>query len=121
MNNEPRVFIVQKPLKVIKDNHDKVIATVPLFDLTPAMKYGEIISLIEPGEVALMPFRAVKRLKEKLCDFCDNDYIVPAGDPVLIGIAIAIAAAKNGGKINVLRWDKFERAYTSLQYDIGIY
>jgi len=33
------------------------------------------------------------------------------GDPAIIGIAFALAADANAGRINILKWDKMEKSY----------
>jgi len=115
--NKPRVFVVQRPLRSIKDKKTgEVVDRIPMFDTAPAQRYGEVHILLEPGDVALMPYRSLMRLNEKLRDFTDNDYILPIGDPVLIGAAVAVAALRNNGKVRMLRWDRRDRCYTELEY-----
>lgn len=115
----PRVFVVQKAIKAIRGGDGQTIKHASMFDLSPAEKFGDVEILNEPGDLSLMPFRAVKHLKEKLKNFSDNDFIIPMGDPVLIGATIAIASAMNHGKVKILRWDKHDSAYTPLEYDFG--
>ncbi len=90
---------------------------VPLFDLTPAAKYGDIRFLLRSNASVLNTVPLVRVLKEKLADFSKDDYILPVGDPVIIGLVSAIASEKTGGIFKFLKWDKKERAYLPVQID----
>ena len=119
--NNSRVFIVQQPVRVRRDPITKEVKTLePVFDVTPAAQYGTLELLLDSGlsfGIAMKP--VVQMLNEKLRDFTDDDYILPTGDPCVMGIAIAIAAKHNGGRVAVLRWDKRERQYIACR-DIEI-
>ena len=45
------------------------------------------------------PQPAIRKLKRKLKDFDDGDYLLMMGDPAAMGIACCIAAEMNRGKI----------------------
>ena len=48
----------------------------------------------------------------------EQDYLLTVGDPVIIGIScIAINDATNG-KFNVLKWERDQKRYYSLEFDI---
>ena len=113
-----KVFVVQKPLKVIRDKWNNVVDTVPLFNLTPAMEYGDIVVLFDPGDASLMPDRAMSVLLDRMEDFGDDDYLLPTGDTVLVAAAAMVAAEKNNGDFKILKWDRRTSAYTKLQYSI---
>ena len=53
----------------------------------------------------------VSRLKRKLIDFNDDDYLLLMGDPSAIGIACAVASSNNRGRFKCLKWDKREYKY----------
>ena len=40
------------------------------------------------------------------------------GDPTLIGVACAVASEANRGKFKVLKWDRDEKTYYSIEIDI---
>jgi len=90
---------------------------VPLFDLTPAAKYGDIRFLLQHNSSVLNTVPLVRALKEKLENFSEEDYILPVGDPVVIGLVSAICSAKTGGVFKFLRWDKKERSYIPIHID----
>ncbi len=58
------------------------------------------------------------RIKRKLENFSDEDYLVLIGDPSAIGIVCAAAAAKNNGRFKLLKWDRREKLYVPIQIDL---
>ena len=77
----------------------------------PANKYGDL-ELLLPAKTNLMLSTGpeVNRLKRKLLDFSDDDYLLLMGDPAAIGVCCAIAAQKNG-RYSVLKWDRQHMTY----------
>ena len=113
------VYIVQETNKVIKDRDTgEIINIIPVFNFAPAKAYGELSTLLPPGDVTLAPQPLVSLLRPLLKDFSEDDYIVPTGDPFASMVAATIAASFNRGRYKVLRWDKRYRQYTALQYNI---
>ncbi len=88
-----------------------VVQEVPGRNLVPANKYGDL-ELLLPAKTNLMLSTGpeVNRLKRKLLDFSDDDYLLLMGDPAAIGICCAIAAQKNG-RYSVLKWDRQHMTY----------
>jgi hypothetical protein len=84
-----------------------------------AGKYGELQYLLKEGsQVTLSAGFVTNTLKSKLDKFNDNDYLLLIGDPVAIGIAVAIAAHWNRGKVKLLKWDKQDKMYYPVSIDI---
>lgn len=103
-----RVFVVQNP-------HHRVDGRlVPKFDLTPAEAHGELIFLLSPSARPFSPDHLIAELRTKLTDFCDNDSLLLIGNPVLIGLAVAIASRANKNRIGVLQWSGQERRYVRI-------
>lgn len=99
-----RVFVVQEMA-----NHD----------ISPAMKFGEIEILLPSNtQIAFSTIPVVRRLRRKLMDFSDKDYILLTGDPVAIGLACAIASFNNGGRYTALKWDRREYLYIPVKVDV---
>ena len=90
----------------------------PMHSLTEASVFGQIEVLIPSNNIgiALQPLAA--SMKTALKDFDDDDYILPSGDPVAIGIAASIAAKNNRGRVNYLRWDRQTRTYIKITVTI---
>ncbi len=89
----------------------------PTIDLTPASVYGDIEILIESNNtgIAIQPLISV--LRSRLKDFNDDDYILPVGDPVAIGVVTSIASDNNRGQIKMLRWDRRLLRYIEIKFN----
>lgn len=92
---------------------------VPLFDLTAALQYGEIMVLMPAGASLFSTVPTVRSLKDKLEQFCDEDYLLPMGDPAIMAVAAMIAAHNNGGRVKILKWDRGFSRYVPIQVDIS--
>ena len=94
---KPTVFLVQEN---------------PYISVLSAADYGEIVVLFESGQqIMFSPQPAIRKLKRKLKDFNDDDYLLMMGDPAAMGIACCVAAEMNRGKFNILKWDKKAQRY----------
>lgn len=105
-----KVFVVCEPLS--RDGAAKI-------DLSPAAEYGEIEVLLSHSQSLLAPVPTVRKLREKLENFSDNDYILPVGDPVLMSTVATVASFFNHGRIKYLKWDRIQRKYLVIQVDIS--
>lgn len=96
-----------------------VVQEMPGRNITGATKFGIMEALVEPhSQVILSPGPTVRKIKNKLKNFNDEDYLLLMGDPAIIGIACAIAAEINRGRIKLLKWDKENKTYYPIQVDI---
>ena len=87
-----RVFIIQT------DNRKNFL---------PAASYGELVFILPAGDQVFMNAApTITKVRTALRDFNDEDYILPNGDPVGIGIACVEAARANGGSYKQLKYDK---------------
>ena len=95
---KPRVFIVQ--------------GSTGRMDFSPAAEYGELVHLLgDRDSVFRMDQTLSKLMASPLKEITSDDFILPVGNPTLIGIAIALAADHMDGNVNVLqRLDK-EKEY----------
>ena len=94
---KPTVFLVQEN---------------PYVNVLGAAEYGDIVVLFESGQqIMFSPQPAIRKLKRKLKDFDDGDYLLMMGDPAAMGIACCIAAEMNRGRFNILKWDKKQQRY----------
>lgn len=103
-SNDAKVYVVQE---------------APGRNLLPATDYGTVIVLLPPGNVAYSSAPTVRRLREKLKDFNDNDYLLLMGDPAAIAMAGAVASDNNRGRIKLLKWDRQEHRYYVV--DVNLY
>ena len=60
----------------------------------------------------------VLKLREGLKKFNEKDYLLLTGDPAIIGVACSIVSDMTNGKFNLLKWDKQERKYYSIEIDL---
>jgi hypothetical protein len=82
---KPTVFLVQEN---------------PYINVLGAAEYGDIVVLFESGQqIMFSPQPAIRKLKRKLKDFDDGDYLLMMGDPAAMGIACCIAAEMNRGRV----------------------
>ena len=95
-----------------------VVQEVPKFNVLPARKYGELELMLPPGLITLSAGPTVNRLKHKLRNFTDMDYLLLIGDPLAIGLAVAIASNANRGKARLLKWDRQEKQYYPLNVNL---
>ncbi len=79
------------------------------------MKYGQMSLLLPEGNITLSTQPTVRRLRKMLKDFNDQDYLLLSGDPVAIGLACAVAADMNQGKVKMLKWENRESNYYVLE------
>lgn len=105
----PKVFVVCEPISH-KDGNSKM-------DMTPASEYGEIEVLLAHTQSLLAPVPTVRKLRERLENFSDEDYILPVGDPVLMSTVAMVAANMNHGRVKYLKWDRIQRRYIAIQVD----
>lgn len=88
-------------------------------NILPAAKYGEIHILMSPNtQIGFSAGAVTRELDSKLSNFSDDDYLLLIGDPVLIGLSVALAAKWNQGRVKLLKWDKQEHAYFAVQISL---
>lgn len=93
---------VYVPQEVMYKNERDMM--VPKFNIYQAEEFGEIKVLLPYGNVSMAPQPMVAKLRQQLKNFNDGDFILPMGDPAVIGAAIAIAADFNQGRVQLLKW-----------------
>ena len=101
---------------------DKIVYLIqenPYISVLSANEYGKIVTLFESGtQIMFSPQPAIRKLKRKLKDFSDDDYLLLMGDPVAMGIACAIASEMNRGRIQCLKWDRMENRYYPVKFNL---
>lgn len=115
-----RVFVVQEPLKKVGSS---VVSRIPLHTLE---EFGTIIYLCSWGELRddgtkdMTPERSATlfhKIRDKLMDFSDEDYIVPLGNPALIAMAVMCASECNHGRVSMLDWIRDANSYRIIDID----
>jgi hypothetical protein len=103
------VYVIQNQKKIDDDGRLK-----EKFDFTPATKYGELKEVISSSMSPFDLTPVLTRLHEVLSGYKTGDYLLLTGNPVFIGLAVAIAADYNGGDVSLLQWSGIKRAYVPI-------
>lgn len=108
-----KVYIVQQQLRL----NDDLQQLEPKFDFSKAKEYGELVVLLGPNTSPFHAHSLVIELKEKLKHITPNDYLLLTGNPVLIGLVVAIAA-DYALKVNFLQWSGKDQKYIPITAEI---
>ena len=96
-----------------------VVSETNQHNISSALSFGEIKVLLPPmAQVAFSPAPTVRRISRGLEKFNGDDYLLFIGDPTAIGIACAVAVARNNGRFRRLKWDKHEKRYIPIAIDL---
>jgi len=110
------VYVVQHHLR-----YDPTLGElVPRYDLKPAERWGRLRFVLDAKTTLQRPEVVIAKMDLVLSSFTDQDYLLPIGNPVLIGWAIAIAAANNEGRVKVLVWSGRDQCYTTAESRLPI-
>jgi hypothetical protein len=113
MSKNSRVFIPQEPRK-----HDpKAGGFKPLYDLSPALKFGTLEVLLPHGPLMLDTAPVVGQLKGRLADYTEDDYIMCIGDPLAIA-AVVLVAGSISKKVTLLQYNRILREYNPVTYEV---
>jgi len=107
-----KVYLVQEiPI-------DKITG-IPKFDITPAIKYGEIKTMFPRlRQMQFTPGPLIIEIKNSLKNFTSEDYLLLYGDPALIGVVCAVASDITLGKFKVLKWDRIQGSYFPIEINL---
>lgn len=83
----------------------------PKFDFSPAAEFGQLSFLLGSNASPFNLAPVLPELQERLKGFSDDDYLLLVGSPVLLGLAVAIAADYNDGNVKMLQWSGVKRCY----------
>ena len=96
-----------------------IIQEVPGRNILGARNYGDLRVLLPSNtNIVLSPGPTIRRLREGLKEFNDQDYLLLMGDPAVIGLACVIASDINVGLYKILKWDRIEKDYYPVSIDI---
>ncbi len=105
------VYVIQKQMRFSEQTGEQL----PRFDtVDQASRWGEIKYLLSPSAHPFHPEGIINELQHKLDDYCHDDFIVPIGNPSIVGFAVAIAANANDGMVRILQWSGRDKDYVEL-------
>lgn len=104
------VFILQNQMQRDWDTNE----LRPKFDFEPAREYGELVYLLSPTASPFNSAPLVEELQRKLaCYDGELDYLLLVGNPVLIGLTVAIAA-RVSPRLQMLQYSGRQKRYISV-------
>ena len=91
----------------------------PKINIMGAASYGKFKFLLpELSQIIFSPGPLIFKLRKALANYRKKDYLLLTGDPAIIGVACSIVSDITNGKYNLLKWDKQERKYYSIEIDL---
>ncbi len=102
------VYVVQKQMRY---DSDKGISVPRFPTIALAEKFGSLVYCLNPNEHPFEPESVVGNLHEALKDFNQDDYLILVGNPVILGLATAIASHYNSGNVTFLQWSNRSNDY----------
>ena len=94
-------------------------AGAPKINIMGASEYGTFKFLLpEFSQIIFSPGPLIFKLRKSLKDFTTEDYLLLTGDPAIIGVACSIVSDMTNGKYNLLKWDKQEKKYYSIEINL---
>ena len=91
----------------------------PKINIMGAADYGKFKFLLpELSQIIFSPGPLIFKLRKELQNYKKQDYLLLTGDPAIIGVACSIVSDITNGKYNLLKWDKQERKYYSIEINL---
>jgi hypothetical protein len=88
------------------------------FDFKPAERFGELVFVLDMNDSVFRLDDTLTKLSQRMSGFTKDDYILPIGNPVLIGAATALAADQTGGDFHMLQWLGREKEYIPIKVSL---
>jgi len=91
----------------------------PKINIMGATEYGTFKFLLpELSQIIFSPGPLIFKLRKGLKDYTTEDFLLLTGDPAIIGVACSIVSDITNGKYKLLKWDKQERKYYSININL---
>ena len=91
----------------------------PKINIMGAANYGKFKFLLpELSQMIFSPGPLIFKLRKELANYKKQDYLLLTGDPAIIGVACSIVSDITNGKYNLLKWDKQERKYYTIEINL---
>lgn len=110
----------KEPAALVAPGSRVFVTQATNLDLVKATRFGELVPLIQQSmNIIMQPTEIINSLHEGLQDYTPEDFILPTGDPVIIGLAFTIAAAYSRGHLRVLKWDRQVNDYYPVRLNLN--
>ena len=111
LTEKPKVYVIQQ----IPGTSEGT----PRINILGAREYGEFVfCLPERSQIIFSPGPLIFKLRGILKKYTPKDYLLLTGDPAIIGVACSIVSDITNGKYRLLKWDKQERKYYSIDINL---
>jgi len=91
----------------------------PRINIMGATEFGAFKFLLpELSQIIFSPGPLIFKLRKGLQDYRPRDFLLLTGDPAIIGVACSIVSDITNGKYQLLKWDKQERKYYSININL---
>ena len=111
-NSEPSIVYVIQEIPGTAEGRPKI-------NIMGAAHYGKFKFLLpELSQIIFSPGPLIFKLRKSLANYKKKDYLLLTGDPAIIGVACSIVSDITNGKYNLLKWDKQERKYYSIEINL---
>ena len=87
-------------------------------NFSDATSFGDCEILLPADIQTYSTLPIIRKLNARLANFCDDDYLLLAGDPAAIALSASIAARHNNNRFKMLKWDRLDEKYYPLYADI---
>ena len=74
--------------------------------------------LPELSQIIFSPGPLIFKLRKGLSQYRSKDFLLLTGDPAIIGVDCSIVSDITNGKYQLLKWDKQERKYYSININL---
>ena len=110
--SEPPIVYVIQEIPGTKEGRPKI-------NIMGAASFGKFKFLLpELSQIIFSPGPLIFKLRKSLEKYRQKDFLLLTGDPAIIGVACSIVSDITNGKYNLLKWDKQERKYYSIEIDL---
>ena len=91
----------------------------PKINIIGAAEFGTFKFLLpELSQIIFSPGPLIFKLRKGLQNYRPSDFLLVTGDPAIIGVACSIVSDITNGKYQLLKWDKQERKYYSININL---
>ena len=91
----------------------------PKINIMGAAEFGTFKFLLpELSQIIFSPGPLIFKLRKGLQTYRQTDFLLLTGDPAIIGVACSIVSDITNGKYQLLKWDKQERKYYSIDINL---